>query len=300
MSAACLNKGVTMELQPFASVLQDLQQHLDPNIVSINSNYHSNLVPSTKNVLELITQIRRVIFADYYEAHPKTNDWQQAVMSSLLQIQPLLQEHIWQCLSCSNVKQQSQAQLQEQAFAVSWRMLNKLPQIRSLLNTDAQAAYAGDPACENTFLPVLCYPSMLTLTYHRLAHILYCEQIPILPRMINELAHSQTGIDIHPGAEIGSHFFIDHGTGVVIGETTIIGHHVKIYHGVTLGAKSFPTDTDGNIIKFNKRHPIIGNHVTIYSNAVILGRVNIGDNSVIGGNVWLTNDIPPNSTIYQK
>lgn len=290
-----------MQLQPFADLLEQLQQHLDPNIISINSNYHSNLIPSAKNILELITQIRRIIFADYYDAHPKTKDWQQRVITALLEVQPTLQEQIWRCLSCGRSENNPNPKLlQEEAFTLSWQLLNKLPHIRALLNTDAEAAFTGDPACENTFLPVLCYPSMLTLTYHRIAHELYCAQIPILPRMINEIAHSQTGMDIHPGADIGTHFFIDHGTGVVIGETTIIGHHVKMYHGVTLGAKSFPTDMNGNIIKGNKRHPIIGNYVTIYSNAVILGRINIGDNSIIGGNVWLTHDVPANSTIYQK
>lgn len=284
-----------------AELLEQLQQYLDPNILSINSNYHSNLIPSSKNVLEMLIQIRKIIFADYFGAHPKTKQWQQQMMTELLQLQPILQEQIWRCLSCTSSEAKSNlVHLQEEAAVLSWQLLNKLPHIRELLNTDAQAAFAGDPACENQFLPVLCYPSMLTLTYHRIAHELYCAQIPILPRMINEIAHSQTGIDIHPGADIGTHFFIDHGTGVVIGETTIIGHHVKMYHGVTLGAKSFPTDNDGKIIKGIKRHPIIGNNVIIYSNAVILGRVNIGANSVIGGNVWLTHDVPPNTTIYQK
>lgn len=173
-----------------------------------------------------------------------------------------------------------------------------LPEIHKTLDTDVRAAYTGDPAVYSYDEIMLAYPSFQALTVFRIANKLYQLNVPILPRMMTEYAHSTTGIDIHPGARIGHHFFIDHGTGVVIGETAEIGNHVKIYQGVTLGAKSFETDEDGNIIKGMKRHPNIGNNVVIYSGANILGGdTTIGDNCVIGGNVWLTKSVEPNTTV---
>lgn len=173
-----------------------------------------------------------------------------------------------------------------------------LPEIHKVLNTDVQAAYTGDPAAHSYDEIMLSYPSFKALTIFRIANKLYQLNVPILPRMMTEYAHSTTGIDIHPGATIGHHFFIDHGTGVVIGETAEIGNHVKIYQGVTIGAKSFKTDEDGNIIKGIKRHPNIGNNVVIYSGATILGGdTTVGDNCVIGGNVWLTESLEANKTV---
>jgi serine O-acetyltransferase len=173
-----------------------------------------------------------------------------------------------------------------------------LPEIHETLNTDVQAAYEGDPAAKSYDEIMLSYPSFEALTIFRIAHKLYQLDVPILPRMMTEYAHSITGIDIHPGAKVGHSFFIDHGTGVVIGETATIGHNVKIYQGVTIGAKSFKTDEDGNIIKGRKRHPDIGNNVVIYAGATILGGdTKIGDNTVIGGNVWLTKSIGENQSV---
>lgn len=175
---------------------------------------------------------------------------------------------------------------------------NSLPDIHQLLNTDVKAAFTGDPAAQSYDEIMLAYPSFQALTIFRIANKLYQLDVPILPRMMTEYAHSTTGIDIHPGATIGDHFFIDHGTGVVIGETAEIGNHVKIYQGVTIGAKSFQTDEEGNIIKGIKRHPNIGNNVVIYAGATILGGdTTIGDNCVIGGNVWLTESVEPNKTV---
>jgi serine O-acetyltransferase len=174
-----------------------------------------------------------------------------------------------------------------------------LPVIRCMLDSDVQAAYDGDPAARSVDEVLLCYPGVLAVTYHRLAHQLYISHVPLLARMIAELAHSATGIDIHPGAQIGSRFFIDHGTGVVIGETTIIGERVRIYQAVTLGAKRFETDEAGNLQKEYARHPIVEDDVVIYAGATILGRVVIGKGSVIGGNVWLTHSVPANSQIMQ-
>lgn len=174
-----------------------------------------------------------------------------------------------------------------------------LPILRDRLVSDVQAALEGDPAFHSENEVILCYPGIQAVLCYRLAHSLYVLEVPILPRMITAWAHSTTGIDIHPGAQIGESFFIDHGTGVVIGETAVIGNRVRIYHGVTLGAKSFPTDGEGKVIRGVPRHPILEDEVVVYSCASILGRVTVGRRSVVGGNVWLTRDVPPDSRVLQ-
>ena len=174
----------------------------------------------------------------------------------------------------------------------------KLPAIRETLETDIQAGYEGDPAATCPEEVMLAYPAFEAISIFRIAHELYLLKVPMLPRMMTEYAHSLTGIDIHPGANIGPYFFIDHGTGVVIGETTVIGEHVKLYQGVTLGAKSFAVQADGTLVKGNKRHPNIGSNVVIYAGATILGGdTYIGDNCVIGGNVWLTHSVEPGKRV---
>lgn len=174
----------------------------------------------------------------------------------------------------------------------------KLPAIRETLETDIQAGYEGDPAATCLEEVMLAYPAFEAISIFRIAHELYLLKVPMLPRMMTEYAHSLTGIDIHPGATIGPYFFIDHGTGVVIGETTVIGEHVKLYQGVTLGAKSFAVQADGTLVKGNKRHPNIGSNVVIYAGATILGGdTYIGDNCVIGGNVWLTHSVEPGKRV---
>lgn len=174
-----------------------------------------------------------------------------------------------------------------------------LPLVRGLLDTDIAAAYEGDPAARSVDEVLVCYPGILAIIHYRLAHQLHRLGLPLIARMVSEIAHSATGIDIHPGAEIGPQFFIDHGTGVVIGETCIIGRHVRLYQAVTLGAKRFPTDELGALIKGNARHPIVEDDVVIYAGATILGRITIGRGSVIGGNVWLTRSVPAGSNITQ-
>ncbi len=182
--------------------------------------------------------------------------------------------------------------------AKTLQFLDDLPALRRVLATDVQAAYDGDPACKNLDEVIFCYPGLEAITVYRLAHLLYELEIPFIPRMMTEWAHNRTGIDIHPGATIGSHFFIDHGTGVVIGQTCEIGEHVKIYQGVTLGALSFPTDGDGQLVRGQKRHPTIEDRVVIYANATILGgRTTIGHDAVIGSNVWLTSSVAPHTTV---
>lgn len=175
-----------------------------------------------------------------------------------------------------------------------------LPQIRQSLGEDTETALQSDPAVTCREEVILCYPGLKALTYYRIASALFSLDVPLLPRLMSEIGHSVTGIDIHPGAQIGRRFFIDHGTGVVIGATCIIGDDVKIYQGVTLGARSFPRCEAGHIIKGIDRHPIIGDRVTIYSGATILGRILIGADSVIGGNVWITRDVPANSHVAQQ
>lgn len=175
-----------------------------------------------------------------------------------------------------------------------------LPQIGQALKEDADTAMTSDPAVTSRDEVVVCYPGLRALAYYRIARALHTLDVPLLPRLITEIAHSLTGIDIHPGAEIGSGFFIDHGTGIVIGATCIIGNEVKIYQGVTLGALSFPRCEEGHIIKGIERHPIIGDRVTIYAGATILGRINIGSDTVIGGNVWITKDVPAGSHVVQQ
>jgi serine O-acetyltransferase len=191
------------------------------------------------------------------------------------------------------------AALEQQANAIVHEFAQALPRLRATLDTDVQAAYRGDPAARSVDEVLLCYPGVLAMIHHRLAHEMYRLGVPLLARISAELAHSQTGIDIHPGARIGSNFFIDHGTGVVIGETAVIGNNVRIYQAVTLGAKRFTTDEDGNLQKGQPRHPIVEDDVVIYAGATILGRITIGRGSVIGGNVWLTRSVPPGSNITQ-
>ena len=193
---------------------------------------------------------------------------------------------------------ESPAEIRSQARELTCRFLAELPLVRELLRTDVEAAYEGDPAAKNFDEILLSYPCIETIAIQRCAKVLYDEDIPLIPRIMTEWAHSLTGIDIHPGAVIGSHFFIDHGTGVVIGETCVIGNHVKLYHGVTLGARNFPKDAQGRVIKGNKRHPNVEDGVVIYPNATVLGgRTTIGAKSTVGANVFLRESVPPHSFV---
>ncbi|MHC2067298.1 serine O-acetyltransferase [Bremerella sp. T1] len=195
-----------------------------------------------------------------------------------------------------NPAEETDYEAKGQAMAIEF--LNRIPDLREILATDIQAAYDGDPACTNLDEVIFCYPGLEAITVYRVANTLYKLGVPFIPRMMTEWAHKQTGIDIHPGATIGSYFFIDHGTGVVIGQTCDIGKHVKLYQGVTLGALSFDTDNEGNIVRGMKRHPTIEDHVVIYANATVLGgRTVVGNHSVVGSSVWLTRSVDPNTTV---
>jgi serine O-acetyltransferase len=190
-------------------------------------------------------------------------------------------------------------QVEERALAIVRSFAESLPALRELLDTDVVAAFRGDPAARSVDEVLLCYPGILAMIHHRIAHRLYQLEVPLLARIVAEIAHSETGIDIHPGATIGPSFFIDHGTGVVIGETAVIGQRVRLYQAVTLGAKSFPGDGSGGLQKGLPRHPVVEDDVVIYAGATILGRVTIGKGSTIGGNVWLTRSVPPGSHVTQ-
>jgi len=190
-------------------------------------------------------------------------------------------------------------EIYRQAVMITREFAARLPEVRTLVESDILAAYEGDPAARSSDEVLVCYPGITAIIHHRLAHDLYKLGAPLVARIIAEIAHSATGIDIHPGAQIGDSFFIDHGTGVVIGETAVIGRHVRLYQAVTLGAKRFQKDDDGILVKGNARHPIVEDDVVIYAGATILGRITIGCGSTIGGNVWLTHSVPPGSNITQ-
>ena len=197
-----------------------------------------------------------------------------------------------ECTCCTELQR-------EEAALIAAKFISNLPGMRRVLATDVAAAYNGDPAAHSFGEVISCYPAIRAISNYRIAHELLKLGVPLIPRIITEMAHSETGIDIHPGAAIGSHFTIDHGTGVVIGETCVIGNNVKLYQGVTLGAKSFPLDADGKPIKGIPRHPILEDNVIVYSNATILGRITIGQGATVGGNIWVTEDVPAGARIVQ-
>ncbi len=260
-------------------------------------------MPSGEALAEMVERLRAVLFPGYYgdsEVTPESMGWH--VGAHLDAVFRILAEQIKRgtCFVCDREEVGQCADCEAKARNLALRFLARLPHIREMLAGDVSAAYEGDPAAKSPGETIYCYPSIWALTNQRIAHELHELGVAIIPRIITELAHSRTGIDIHPGARIGRRFFIDHGTGVVIGETAVIGDNVRLYQGVTLGAKSFPKDEKGNPIKGIPRHPIVEDEVIIYSGATILGRVTIGKGSVIGGNVWLTSDVPPGSKVIQR
>jgi serine O-acetyltransferase len=272
-------------------------------------------LPSGEVLQKIVDLARGIIFPGYYgRSCIDTNtlkyhlgvDTEQLYSLLVTQIQAGLSysntneniipsaEFVSPCLSHSEMEVRHQAELYAELF------ISKLPELRPVLATDVVAAFNGDPAAKNYGEIISCYPVIKELTVYRIAHELWNMNVPLIPRMLTEMGHSETGIDIHPGAQIGEYFTIDHGTGVVIGETCIIGKNVKLYQGVTLGAKSFPLDDKGNPIKGIPRHPILEDDVIVYSNASILGRITIGKGAIIGGNVWVTQDVKAGENITQK
>jgi len=228
---------------------------------------------------------------DYYVGHTLDAALNQLLVQVQLELTYAARQH-----NDTNIDEQA---LKNQANNIVRLFASALPRLRRILDIDVQTAFQGDPAARSVDEVLLCYPGIHAIIYHRLAHTLYELGVPLLARIVAELAHSSTGIDIHPGAQIGSGFFIDHGTGVVIGETAVIGERVRVYQAVTLGAKTFPTDDTGALQKGLARHPIVEDDVVIYAGATVLGRITIGKGSVIGGNVWLTRSVPAGSSITQ-
>lgn len=256
--------------------------------------------PSREAVFELVRQLRSILFPGYFDNGQIGREGYRFYLGhTLTLVRRELIEQVMRgiCFRCTDLDrmQRCRGEAQQKVDAI----LAELPSLRESLALDADAAYRGDPAATSQEEAVFCYPGLAAMTYHRLAHQFYRHDVPLIARIIAEQSHSQTGIDIHPGASIGDGLFIDHGTGVVIGETAVIGKNVRIYQGVTLGARSFPTDQDGNPIKGVARHPIVEDDVVIYSGATVLGRITIGKGSVIGGNVWLTETLPPYSRVSQ-
>jgi serine O-acetyltransferase len=261
-------------------------------------------MPSSKKIGLLVSKIREVIFPGYFGNTPLDPGVNQYYMGVYVdEIFELLSDQILAgvCFGCNDWKVEDQDIPSNSNFArkIAAQFVSFLPELRRLLSNDVEAAYLGDPAAHGRGEVIFCYPAIKAISSYRIAHKLVELEVPLLPRIISEMAHSETGIDINPEAVIGEYFTIDHGTGTVIGATCIIGKNVKLYQGVTLGALSFALDKDGNPIKGIPRHPIIEDDVIIYAQATILGRVTIGKGSVIGGNVWVTNDVPPNSKIVQ-
>ena len=258
---------------------------------------HSPL-PSVDEVLDIVRLSRDIIFTDYfYRRQPDEQLRRHHVGVNMEELYGVLCRQISRGLQFC--KECSESDVQASAEEIALKFIDELPEVKRLLYTDVVAMFQNDPAATNYGEVIYCYPVMMAMTHYRLAHVLHQMLVPVIPRIITEQAHSKTGIDIHPGATIGEYFSIDHGTGVVIGETASIGNHVSLYQGVTLGAKSFKYDAEGNMLNV-PRHPIIEDNVTIYSNASVLGRITIGHHSVIGGNIWLTHDVPPYSRILQS
>lgn len=264
---------------------------------------HGDPLPSTPALLEIISLCRAVLFPGYFgKSSLDSGTIGFSIGVDVERLYNLLVEQIEAglCFTCDRQERGcNDGDLRGKAKEVASTLINRLPELRCVLATDVEAAYLGDPAAQNYGEVISCYPAIKALTIYRLAHELYTLSVPLIPRILCELAHSETGIDIHPAAQIGKYFTIDHGTGVVIGATCIIGDHVKLYQGVTLGAKSFQLDDDGNPIKNVPRHPILEDGVIVYSNATILGRITIGRGAVIGGNLWVTHDVEPGVTMKQ-
>jgi len=259
-------------------------------------------MPSVTVLSEIVNLCRSVLFPGYFgDAGVTSRTIMYHIGVNIDRLQILLNRQIKAGLCFDAVSEEEICiEIDIKAQAITEQFLALLPSIRETLHTDIVAAYNGDPAAKSFGEVIFCYPGIRAISNYRIAHALLKLGVPLIPRIISEMAHSETGIDIHPGAEIGEYFTIDHGTGLVIGETSRIGNNVKMFQGVTLGARSFPLDDNGNPIKGIDRHPKIGNNVIIYSNSTILGPVKVGDGAVIGGNIWVDQDVPAGAKLVQK
>jgi len=284
--------------------MMNLQVHINEvvsKLVDIHNPDYQNIpmydkqLPSIQTLKAVIDVIREIVFPGYF-GNPSVTEssvqYHAGVNTETLY--HLLFDQIYKALSFESADANTPTMAEEKTLL----FIDRLPEIKRLLSTDVKAIYDNDPAAKNYGEIIFCYPAIKALLNYRVAHELFLSQIPLIPRIITEMAHTETGIDIHPGAVIGEYFSIDHGTGVVIGQTAVIGNHVCLYQGVTLGAKNFVLDEAGNPMDL-PRHPILEDRVTVYSNSSILGRIVIGKGTVVGGNIWLTHSVPPYSRIVQ-
>lgn len=300
--------------EKITKAIQDLSEY-DLLKGLCHEDVESNPMPSATVLTEVVNLCRAILFPGYFgnasvtrqnlSFHiglnvEKLHQLLSAQVLAGLYFQKQVDAHIKGDCKELPKNRQEQNLMRDHAETISSDFIANLPYLRDLLATDVLACYNGDPAAESMDEIIYCYPAIKAISNYRIAHTLLGLGVPLIPRMITEMAHSETGIDIHPGATIGTHFAIDHGTGVVIGATAVIGNNVKLYQGVTLGAKSFPLDEDGHPIKGIPRHPILQDHVIIYSNATILGRITIGENATVGGNIWVTEDVAPNARVVQS
>ena len=258
-------------------------------------------LPSGKVLQSLVELCRAILFPGYYgQARITGQTIRFHTGVSIEQLFEELSKQIYAGLCLANTSQTTSSQAAKAtAERIAEEFISSLPELRSLLATDAEAMFDSDPAAQNPGEVIFCYPGFRAICNYRIAHVLYRLEVPFIPRMITEMAHSETGIDIHPGATIGHHFSIDHGTGIVIGETSVIGDYVRIFQGVSLAGAKLPPDEKGNTIRGIARHPILGNHVTVYSNATLIGKIHIGDGATICGNVWVAEDVPAGAIVSQ-
>lgn len=257
--------------------------------------------PSRQALLGIVEGLRAVLFPSHFGTlDPRAAAVDDYVQSTLASTLRSLEAEVRRTLAFEyGLRRPDDAEVVVEARTIVHAFAATLPSIRQALEEDIRAAFDGDPAARSRSEVILCYPGITAILHHRLAHELYRLRLHLLARVVSELAHSETGIDIHPGARIGARFFIDHGTGVVVGETAVIGDRVRLYQGVTLGARSFPVDADGSLVKGEARHPVLEDDVVVYAGATVLGRITIGRGSTIGGNVFLVDDVPPHSRVTQ-
>lgn len=254
--------------------------------------------PSVEGLNRMVDTVRTIIFPDFFDKQRSNTTMRSYFIGvNVEKLYSILRREISHALRFNDICCEEKAEAQAEELAL--RFMRVLPDVKRLIYTDVEAVFNNDPAVDDYGEVVLCYPVVSAMLNYRVAHELLLLGVPVLPRMLTEIAHSQTGIDINPGAQIGEYFAIDHGTGVVIGETCIIGNHCTLYQGVTLGAKNFSLDSNGHPVNI-PRHPILEDNVTVYSNASILGRITVGHDSIIGGNIWLTHSVPPGSRILQR
>ncbi len=295
-------RGNTNNIQNIINnVIDELCHEGSYNLVYHRSQ-HESPMPSIEQLEDIVDILRSVLFPGYFgDSNVRPDTMRYYLGAAIDKVFITLSEQIKRglCFLCTRHESEC-VECESRSKSATIKFLNQLVRIRHLLSTDVKAAYEGDPATDSPGEIIFSYPSIHALTNYRIAHELYKLDVPFIPRIITEMAHSATGIDIHPGAEIGEKFFIDHGTGVVIGATCIIGTNVRLYQGVTLGAKSFKLDDSGHPVKGIPRHPIVEDDVIIYAGATILGRITIGRGAVIGGNVWVTDDVPPGGRVLQR